>query len=92
MKENEEDLIKLLTSKGAMEVLEYIHQHNEFHREDMKEFCGIRTLDARLRELNSLGLIRRLEKGQNRVERYSITDRGEKVLQVIESLLSIVED
>lgn len=92
MKENEEDFIKVLTSKGAMEVLEYIHEHNEFHREDMKEFCGIRTLDIRLQELSTLGLIQRLEKGQNRVERYSITDRGEKVLQVIESLFHVVED
>ncbi|MBU7024363.1 MAG: hypothetical protein HXS40_09380 [Theionarchaea archaeon] len=92
MKENEEDLIKVLTSKGAMEVLEYIHQHNEFHREDMKEFCGIRTLDIRLWELTSLGLIYSLENGQNQVEGYSITDKGEKVLQVIERLLSIVED
>jgi DNA-binding HxlR family transcriptional regulator len=92
MKENEEDLMKVLTSKGAMEVLRYIYQHNEFRREDLKEFCGIRTLDIRLQELSSLGLIQRLERGQNRVEGYSLTDRGKKVLQVIESLLHVVED
>ncbi|MGC1120777.1 MAG: hypothetical protein WBA22_06755 [Candidatus Methanofastidiosia archaeon] len=93
MKErNEEDLIKVLASKGAIEVLEYINQHSEAHREDMKEFCGIRTLNARLQELSALGMIRRLEKGQNLMEGYSITDRGKKVLQVIESLLNLIED
>ncbi len=81
------NIIKLLSSKGARETLEFLNQHGKAQFTDMKACIPAPSLSNRLRELLAAKLINhhftRMEK---RREWYEITERGRKILQLLEEI------
>lgn len=91
MNEEGVDLIKILGSQGTRKILEYLNTHDTGRYMNFKEFAATYTINTRLKELLKLELI---EHHVVRVERkrewYTITEKGKKICEYMEKMLTVV--
>ena len=89
--EKEEQFIKLITSKGARDILKYLNGHKTAQHADLDAFMNTSTLNMKLNELLAFNLIKHhLDKSDIRKEWYTITEKGKKILQYLEDMTMMV--
>jgi DNA-binding HxlR family transcriptional regulator len=90
--EKEEAFIKLLGSKGAKYVLEYLCENKRAQYKDLQEVINTHTLNVRIKGLLHYGLIQHhLVREDVRTEWYELTEKGQKTLDHLNELVRIVE-
>ena len=92
-KKDEEKLLKLIGAKGTRQILEYLDEHSTAQYNEMTEFSSIHALNRRVRELLAFGFIEHhFERGEARKEWYSLTERGEKLLECMRAIIEVAEE
>lgn len=90
MKENEE-FLKMLGATGTKKILEFLDTHKKGQYKEMAEFMSVHSLNIRLRDLLSFGLIcRYLEREPKKTEWYSLTQKGKQVLYYLRCLVGSI--
>ena len=91
--EKGEEFLKMLGAEGTMRILKFLDQHSRGRYKHMKEFSNTHTLNRRLKQLMSFGMVRHhLDKTEARTEWYELTERGRKALQYARELLEVVRE
>jgi DNA-binding HxlR family transcriptional regulator len=89
--EREEQFLKLISSRSARDILQYLNEHDTAQHADLNAFINTSTLNMKLNELLALDLItHHLDKSGIRKEWYTITEKGKKILQCLENMIKIV--
>ncbi len=89
--EREEQFIKFITSRGARDILKYLNKHDTAQHADLDAFMNTSTLNTKLNELLTFGLIKHhLDKSGMRKEWYTITKKGKLILQYLDDMIKIV--
>ncbi|MGD2247392.1 MAG: winged helix-turn-helix transcriptional regulator [Candidatus Methanofastidiosia archaeon] len=87
-----EKIIKILGFTGTIFILEYMDAHTKTQYKDLNKTIAAYTLNCRLQELLDSNLIEHhFERKEKRKEWYEITEKGRKVLQIIQKLQEISE-
>jgi DNA-binding HxlR family transcriptional regulator len=87
----EEQFLKLISSKGARDILKYLNEHETAQHADLNAFINAVTLNMKLHELLTFDLIQHhLDKSDMRREWYTITEKGKKILQCLEDMIKTV--
>jgi DNA-binding HxlR family transcriptional regulator len=90
MKKNE--IIKILGFTGTIFILEYMDAHTKTQYKDLNKTLAAYTLNCRLKELLDSKLIEHhFERKETREEWYTITEKGKKVLRIIQKLQKLPE-
>jgi DNA-binding HxlR family transcriptional regulator len=90
MKKNE--IIKILGFTGAIVILEYMDAHIKTQYKDLNKTLAAYTLNCRLQELLDSKLIEHhFVRKETREEWYTITEKGRKVLHIIQKLQKLPE-
>lgn len=93
MTESKEEFLRLMGLRGTIEILGHLNEHGSGQYKDFTGFADVPVLNKRLRQLLEYDLItHHLEKKEMRREWYEITDKGKKVLQILEEIVRVVED
>lgn len=82
-------ILKLICLKGTVFILKYLHENEVAHFTDLNENGNISdpSLAARLKDLLKLGLIKHyFERKALRSEWYELTEKGERVYQLIQKM------
>jgi DNA-binding HxlR family transcriptional regulator len=80
------ELFQVLGSMAAIEILTSIREGRN-HYIDFVTFASVTSLNNRVRQLEHLGLIEHhLTHKEKRKEWYTITERGKRVLKIVEDL------
>ena len=91
--EREEEFLKLISLKGTIDILRYLNKHKTRQYKDLIELVNGVTLYNRVKQLLKFDLIIHcLDKKDVRKEWYEITEKGKRVLQILEDLRKLVED
>ena len=91
-KEKEESFFKLISLKGARDILNYLNQHSTAQHVSLNTLMSAATLNVRLIELLEFRLIEHhLEKEDVRKEWYTITEKGKRILQLLADLVKIID-
>ena len=91
--ERGEELLRVLCLKDTIHILRHLKEHDEVQFIQFAEFVSPVTLQRRLRQLLRLTLIEHhLEREGVRKEWYEFTEKGRKVLQILENIIRTVED
>lgn len=86
------ELLKIIGQASTVEILTYLHDHNTAKHQDLNTFTNTHTLNTRLIQLITHGLIEHnYERHIPRKEWYTLTEKGKKVLEYIEKILEIGE-
>jgi DNA-binding HxlR family transcriptional regulator len=89
--EKEEQFFKLITSKGARDILKYLNEHDTAQHADLNAFMNTSTLNMKLNELLAFDLItHHLDKSGIRKEWYTITEKGKKIFQNLKNMIKSV--
>ena len=83
-------LYKIATASKAKEVLLFIKKHDMTRYTNLKEVAGVGTLNERLFELVTYGLID-TNKKKKKKKRYKITEKGKKVLDLLQEIEDLVQ-
>lgn len=83
-------LYKIATASKAREVLQFIKEHEMTRYKEMKIIAGVGTLNERLDELVTYGLIE-TNKEKRKKKRYKITKKGKKVLTLLQKIEDLVQ-
>ena len=79
-------VFQLLGSVAAIEILRSVKEGRN-HYMDFMTFASVSSLNNRVRQLEHLGLIKHhLTQKEKRKEWYTITERGKRVLKIVEDL------
>ena len=90
-KKDERKFLKMVGAEDTEEILKFLSENKTAHHNDMLIFSNTNTLNRRLRELLTFGLVKHhFKRGRVREEWYEITDKGIKVLQHISDLIEIM--
>ena len=90
--EKEEAFIKMLGSKGAKYVLEYLCENKRAQYKDLQEVINTHTLNVRVKQMLHYGLIQHhLVREDVRTEWYELTEKGQKTLDRLNELVRIIE-
>ncbi len=91
--EREEEFLKLVYSKGTIDILTYLNEHGTAQYKDLIELVNEVTLYNRVKQLLEFNLIvHHLDKKDVRREWYELTEKGKRVLQILEDIKKLVED
>ena len=91
--EREEEFLKLVYSKGTIDILTYLDEHGTAQYKDLMELVNEVTLHNRVKQLLEFSLIvYHLDKMDVRKEWYEITGKGKRVLQILEDIKKLGED
>jgi len=91
--ERGEELFRVLCLKDTIHILRHLKEHDEVQFTQFAEFVNPVTLQRRLGQLLRLTLIEHhLERENVRREWYEFTEKGRKVLQILEDIIKVVED
>ncbi len=91
MKEQEE-FIKMLGAKATKHILQYLDREEKARYKQLQEFVNTHTLNTRIKELLSYELIQHhMVREETRKEWYEPTERGRKVLGLLNELAEIVD-
>jgi len=94
MKEKgEEDLLKMLGARGTKQILEFLNQNGLCHYKQLEEFMNTHTLNIRLREMLTFGLVQfYFDRVETKERGYEITEKGEKILQHLRDLVALMKE
>jgi DNA-binding HxlR family transcriptional regulator len=80
----------MLGAKGTLEILKFLDGKKEVQHGQIREIIHTHTLNIRIRELVEFELIQHhLNKSERRHEWYTLTEKGKKVLEVLEILIGL---
>lgn len=86
----EEDVLKLLTLRYIIEMLERIKEEKQMRGTDLMDYIH-QPPYIKLSKLCSLGLVdHKIEKLEKRKEWFEITEKGKKVLQIVDDLVGVL--
>lgn len=89
--EGENEFLKMMCSTGSLDILKCIDKKGRAQYKDLKPFASTNTLNTRLRQLLSHGLIKHnITKTGKRKEWYELTEKGKNVLLYIRKMLDCV--
>ena len=84
------EFLRMFGAKGTLEILKFLDGKKEVQHGQMKEIINTHTLNIRIRELVEFELIQHhLEKSEKRREWYTLTEKGKKVLEVLDILIGL---
>ncbi len=87
---NLEPIMKMLGSKGAVEILQITSKGKADYR-DLQQFVNTHTLNTRIGEFLQYNLIEHhVVREDIRKEWYEITEKGEKVVKILDELATVV--
>ena len=92
--DKEEDLFRLIGLTGTVLILRYLDVHGPVRHKDLMELVNTHSLNERIRMLLHFNLIEHhLEMGdgrkRKRIEWYTITEKGRKVLMYTEKIAEL---
>ncbi len=88
----EDEFIKILGSKATRRILLFLEKEEKARYKELQEFVNTHTLNTRLKELLEHDLIQHhMVREDTRKEWYEPTERGRKVLQLLNELASMVD-
>ncbi len=89
----EEGLLKMLGARGAKQILEFLNQHGLCQYKQLEEFMNTHTLNIRLREMLTFQLVQfYFDRIETRERGYEITEKGEKILQHLRDLVTLMKE
>ena len=92
MDDESRKFLKMIGSAKAMEILEYLREHGTAQHRDFNAFTNTHTLHTRLNQLLKYGLIEHhYERHDVRKEWYTLTEKGDEVLQYVEDVVKVLE-
>lgn len=92
MDEKREEFLRLVGLKGTLDILRHLDQYGTGQYKDFTEYANVPTLNQRLKQLLEFNLIEHhLEKQDLRREWYEITEKGKKVLKILNEMIGLVE-
>ena len=92
MDDRKDDFLKLIFSKHTINILRYLNEHKTGQFKDLMEFVNAVTLYNRMKQLLHYNLItHHVDKKELRREWYELTEKGRKVLQILESIIELFE-
>ncbi len=90
--EKQEEFIKILGSKATLSILQILSRKEKVRYKQMQQFVNTHTLNTRLKELLGYELIEHhIVREDTRKEWYEPTERGKKVLTLLNELTSMVD-
>ena len=94
MKEKEkEDLLKMLGARGTKQILEFLNQNGLCQYKQLEEFMNTHTLNIRLREMLTFQLVQfYFDRIETKERGYEITEKGEKILQHLRDLVTLMKE
>jgi DNA-binding HxlR family transcriptional regulator len=91
--ERGEEFLRVLCLKDTIHILRHLRKHDEVQFTQFAEFVNPVTLQRRLKQLLRLNIIEHhLEREDVRKEWYEFTEKGRKVLQILEDIIKVAED
>jgi DNA-binding HxlR family transcriptional regulator len=92
MQKEDETILKIAGAKGTMEILEFLNKHETGQYAQMNDFTNAHTLNTRLRQLSSYGMIQHHDHTSDMgADWYTITEKGEKVLHHLKELVNLAK-
>ena len=92
MQKEDETILKIAGAKGTMEILEFLYKHETGQYAQMKNFMNGHTLNTRLRQLSSYGMIQHHNhRSDLGADWYTIAEKGEKVLHHLKELVNLAK-
>lgn len=86
-----EEFLRLVGLKGTIDILRHLDEHGTGQYKDFTGYANVPTLNQRLKQLLEFNLIEHhLEKQDLRKEWYEITEKGEKVLKILNDMVQLV--
>ncbi len=90
--EQQEHFIKMLGSKATRKILQFLEMEEKARYKELQEFVNTHTLNTRIKELLDYNLIQHhLVREDTRKEWYEPTERGRKVLELLDELANMVD-
>jgi len=90
--ETQEDFIKVLGSKATLSILQFLDRKEKARYKQLQEFVNTHTLNTRLKELLEYDLIEHhIIREDTRKEWYEPTERGKRVLKLLNELATIAD-
>lgn len=89
MHQKKQEVFKVLAAAKAKEILEYLNDHEDVRYRDLNEFINPGTLNERLYDFDTHGLLvyRELE---SKRKLYNISEKGKKVLECLHGIERLV--
>ena len=88
----QEAFFKMLGSKAAVRILQYLGTEKRVKYRDLQQFVNTHTLNVRIKDLLNHGLIEHhLTREETRREWYELTEKGKKVIELLNKLIETVE-
>lgn len=88
-----DEYLKVISLKATAAILEYLTVHGDTHYTELQKLTSTYTLTMRLRSLRKVGLVEHhIKKEKTRKEWYTITEKGRKVLRIIQKISEILEE
>ena len=92
-KETSEEFMRMIGLKGTRGILEFLNENEKGQYKDFIKFANNHVLTLRLRQLLVFGLIEHhLTREVKRVEWYTITEKGRKILQYLKKMEEIISE
>ena len=88
----QEGFFKMLGSKATVRILQHLGTEERVKYKDLQQFVNTHTLNVRIKDLLNYGLIEHhLIREETRQEWYELTERGKKVIELLNKLIEIME-
>ena len=88
MVDKRDNFLKLVISLDTIDILRYLNEHGTGQYKDFMEFVDADTLHNRINQLLESNLIKHSEEEPG-TEQYEITDKGRRVLQILEDMMKL---
>lgn len=93
MSDRKDDFLNLVISESTIDILGYLNKRGTGQYKDFVQHVDVTTLNDRVEQLLEFNLITHCaEKEDVEKEWYEITEKGRKVLQIIEDIIKLVEE
>ena len=88
----ERKFIELLGQKKTVKILKTINDQEKVTSTNLKTIASQSTLRDRLKQFEKLGLIRKIKTEKKRKTYYEMTEKGKRVIQIIDNLGNIIKE
>ncbi|MBU7045418.1 MAG: winged helix-turn-helix transcriptional regulator [Theionarchaea archaeon] len=90
--EKQDQFIKVLGSKATRIILQFLEKEEKARYKELQQFVNTHTLNTRIKELLEFDLIQHhMIRDETRKEWYEPTERGRKVLELLNELANMVD-
>ncbi len=89
MNDRKDDFIKLVISEGTIDILRYLNEQGTGQYNNFMEFINVDTLHHRINQLSECNLISHHSEEEPGRDWYELTDKGRRVLQILEDIMRI---